>query len=61
LNENRIPSHLIEEVIAEINQELVHNPTSYELWQSLGDLEMQKSNPSAAIEAYLEAERMLFH
>ncbi|MEN6529280.1 MAG: hypothetical protein ABFC97_05410, partial [Anaerolineaceae bacterium] len=61
LNENRIPSDLIEEVIAEINQELVHNPTSYELWQSLGDLEMQKSNPSAAIEAYLEAERMLFH
>ena len=61
LNENRIPADQIEAVVTEINQELIHNPTSYELWQSLGDLEMQRSNPSAAIEAYLEAERILFH
>lgn len=55
-----IPVETADEVIQDINEELQINPGTFELWQSLGDIQSKKANLGDALSAYKEAEKYLF-
>lgn len=50
-----------ERIIDEVRSELRENPTDIELWQTLGDMQVKKSNYQDAITSFIEAEKNLFY
>lgn len=60
INVEELPVETADDVIIEIKEELKSNPGTFELWQSLGDIQSKKANLSEALSAYKEAEKFLF-
>jgi len=60
INVEDFPVETADEVIQEINEELKNKPETFELWQSLGDIQSKKANLADALSAYKEAEKYLF-
>ncbi len=60
INVEDLPVETADEVISEINEELKNKPETFELWQSLGDIQSKKDNIVDALSAYKEAEKYLF-
>lgn len=60
INIEELPVETADDVIVEINEELKSKPGTFELWQSLGDIQSKKDNLNEALSAYKEAEKHLF-
>jgi len=61
LEENRLDPDSTDKLIDHINDKLTLKPDEYELWQSLGDLQLSKSKFDKALEAYQAAEKILLN
>jgi len=60
VNERSFQDDIADQIIEELHSEISIKPDSLELWQGLGDINLKKSNFDDALNAYREAERILF-
>ena len=59
LNKMDIQDEILDQLLPDLNSELEKNPGNFQLWQTLGDINMKRSNLSDALSAYREAEKNL--
>lgn len=59
LNKTDIQDEILDQLLPDLNSELEKNPGNFQLWQTLGDINMKRSNLSDALSAYREAEKNL--